>query len=113
MEVHRDTHPVKCILTVIAADQKQRLCVQSLAQYLRESFADPSQPRLMGCVIKRKYENGLRPRCFLAISYSWQQREQEQQREMEPILMRVQSLTIITSEPLRRSSPCALETCNR
>ena len=60
MEVDRNSHAVKGVLAVVAADEKQRLGVEALAEDLGKGFADPLQTGLVGGVIKGKHQNGLR-----------------------------------------------------
>ncbi len=74
MEVDWNSHAVKGVLAVVAADEKQRLGVEPLAENLREGFADPLQAGLVGGVVKGKHEHGLGARRGLAEGHG---REQE------------------------------------
>ncbi len=78
MEIDGNSHAVKGVLAVVAADEKQRLGVEALAENLREGFADPLQAGLVGGVVKGKHENGLSARRGLADGHG---REQKQERE--------------------------------
>jgi hypothetical protein len=64
MEVDGNPHAVKGILAVVSADEIERLGGEALAKNLRKGFADPLQAGLVGGVVKREHEHGLRARCL-------------------------------------------------
>jgi hypothetical protein len=101
MEIDGDSHAVEGDLAVIPADKKQRLGIEALAQDLGEGFADPLQAGLVGGVVKGKDEHGFSAGRGLTNGAGREQKKEE--REKNPMPMRVQGVTIISSCWMQRA----------